>query len=133
MTVNRGWAIAVLGDVAEGEARVIEGTLMAEAFGAEYLRGFFRAVRAEVCLLAGRHQDAYAAVDDGLSIIEANGDRCFEAELYRLRGEALAHKGGAAAAIGDVHKAISVATAQRVLGLSRRATASLSRLQTTLP
>ena len=39
MTVNRGWAIAVLGDAAEGESRVIEGTLMAEAFGAEYLRG----------------------------------------------------------------------------------------------
>ena len=39
MTVNRGWAIAVLGDAAEGEARVIEGTLMAEAFGAEYMRG----------------------------------------------------------------------------------------------
>ena len=38
-----------------------------------------------------------------------------------------------AAAIGDVHKAISVATAQGALGLSRRATASLSRLQTTLP
>ena len=133
MTVNRGWAIAVLGDAAEGEARVIEGTLMAEAFGAEYLRGFFHAVRAEVCLLAGRHEDAYAAVDDGLSIIEANGDRCFEAELYRLRGEALAHEGRTAAAIGDVHKAISVATAQGALGLSRRATASLSRLQTTRP
>ena len=37
MTVNRGWAIAVLGDTAEGEARVVEGTLMAEAFGAEYM------------------------------------------------------------------------------------------------
>ena len=133
MTVNRGWAIAVLGDAAEGEARVIEGTLMAEAFGAEYLRGFFRAVRAEVCLLAGRHEDAYNAADDGLSIIEANGDRCFEAELYRLRGEALAHDGDTAAAIDDVQKAISIATAQGALGLSRRATASLSRLQTKLP
>ena len=133
MTVNRGWAIAVLGDAAEGEARVIEGTLMAEAFGAEYLRGFFRAVRAEVCLLAGRHEDACIAVDDGLSIIDANGDRCFEAELYRLRGEALAHDGVTAAAIGDVQKAISIATAQGALGLSRRAAASLSRLQTKLP
>ena len=74
MTVNRGWAIAVPGDAAEGEAQIIEGTLMAEAFDAEYLRWFFRAVRAEACLLAGRHEDAHAAVDDGLSIIEANGD-----------------------------------------------------------
>ena len=40
---------------------------MAEAFDVEYLRGFFRAVRAEACLLAGRHEDAHAAVDDGLS------------------------------------------------------------------
>src|SRR5918994_597726 len=70
MTVNRGWAIAVLGDAAEGEARIIEGTLIAEAFGAEYLRGFFRAVRAQVCLLAGRREDAYIALHDGLSIIE---------------------------------------------------------------
>ena len=78
-------------------------------------------------------EDAYNAVDDGLSIIEANGDRCFEAELYRLRGEALAHEDVTAAAIGDVQKAISIATAQGALGLSRRATASLSRLQTKLP
>ena len=133
MTVNRGWAIAVLGDPAEGEAQVIEGTLMAEAFGAEYMRGLFRAVRAEVCLLAGRHDDAYNAADDGLSIIEANGDRCFEADLYRLRGEALAHEGVTAAAIDDVQRAISIATAQGALGLTRRATASLSRLQTKLP
>ena len=132
MTVNRGWAIAVLGDAAEGEARVMEGTLMAEAFGAEYMRGFFRAARAEVCLLAGRHEDAHIAVDDGLSIIEANGDHCFEAELYRLRGQALAHDGVTAAAIDDVQRAISIATAQGALGFTRRATASLSRLQTTL-
>ncbi len=92
MTVNRGWAIAALGDHAAGEAGIIEGTLLAEAFGAEYMRGLFRAVRAEVCLLAGRHADAQTAVDDGLRIVAANGDRCFEAELYRLRGEARAPK-----------------------------------------
>ena len=86
-----------------------------------------------MCLLAGRHDDAYNAVDDGLSIIEANGDRCFEAELHRLRGQALAHDGVTAAAIGDVQKAISIATTQGAVGLSRRATTSLSRLQTKLP
>ena len=75
-------------------------------------------MHAEVCLLAGRHEDAYNAVDDGLSIIEANGDRCFEADLYRLHGQALAHDGVTAAAIGDVQKAISIATAQGALGLA---------------
>ena len=86
-----------------------------------------------MCLLAGRHDHAYNAVDDGLSIIETNGDRCFQADLYRLRGEALAHDGDTAAAIDDVQRAISIATAQGGLGLSRRATASLSRLQTKPP
>ncbi|MET0457644.1 MAG: BTAD domain-containing putative transcriptional regulator [Ilumatobacteraceae bacterium] len=127
MTVNRGWAIAVLGDPAAGEAGIVEGTLMAEAFGAEYLRGLFRAARAEVCLLAGRPEDALAAVDEGLLIIAANGDRCFEAELRRLRGQALAAEGVTAEATGDVQTAISVATAQGALGLARRADACLAR------
>ena len=86
-----------------------------------------------MCLLAGRHEDAYTAVDDGLRIVEANGDHSFEAELYRLHGEALDDEIVTASAIDDVQKAISIATAQGTLGLSRRATASLSRLQTKLP
>ena len=73
-------------------------------------------------------EDALAAVEDGLSIVEANGDRCFEAELYRLRGEALAQALDLAAGVDDVEKAIAIATAQGALGLERRARASLSQL-----
>ena len=87
------------------------------------------ATPAEMFVGAGAH----FVVLDFNNVIETNGDRCFEAELYRLRGEALAHDGVTAAAIGDVQKATSIATAQRALGLSRRAAASLSRLQTKLP
>ena len=129
MTVNRGWAIASLGDTGAGEMEIIQGTTVAEAFGAEYMRAFFRAARAEVCLLAGHYEDAFAVVEDGLRIVEATGDRCFEAELYRLRGETIAHE-NLAAAVDDVQKAIATATAQGALGLRRRASSSLSRLQT---
>ena len=129
MTVNRGWAIALLGDTEVGESEIVRGTALAEAFGAEYMRAYFRAARAEVCLLSGRVADALAVVEEGLTIVESTGDRFFEAELYRLRGEAVAHEIDLETGVNDVEKAIAIAAAQGALGLERRARASLSQLQ----
>ena len=68
-------------------------------------------------------------VEEGLTIVESTGDRFFEAELYRLRGEAVAHEIDLETGVNDVEKAIAIAAAEGALGLERRARASLSQLQ----
>ena len=89
MTVNRGWAIASLGDTEVGESEIVRGTALAEAFGAEYMRAYFRAARAEVCLLAGRCADALAAVEEGLT-----DRRVHRRPLLRSRAVPTARRGG---------------------------------------
>jgi DNA-binding SARP family transcriptional activator len=131
MTVNRGWALAALGDLDAGVAQVLEGAAIADAFGARYMRPVFHAVHAEVCLMGGRLDDAIAAVDAGLAMVEASGERWFEVELLRLRGEVLAALGGpgaTGAALAEIQRAIDVADVQGAIGLRRRAEAGLARV-----
>jgi adenylate cyclase len=132
MGVNRGWALAALGDIEAGEAQLLEGAAIADAFGAEYMRATFHALHAEVCLMAGRIDDALAAVDKGLVAVEATGERYFESELHRLRGDALASSGRPDHEVrATLDRAVAVATGQGSLGLVRRAEASLARLAAT--
>ncbi len=46
---------------------------------------------ADARIKAGQHAEAMKAVEDGLAIAEATGERFYGAELHRLHGELLAH------------------------------------------
>jgi DNA-binding SARP family transcriptional activator len=128
MGVNRGWAIAALGDAETGAALILESAAIAHAFGAEYMRPVFHAVHAEVCLMGGRLDDALTSVDEGLAAVDASDERWFESELHRLRGDTLALQGRPGdEARGELQLAVAIATAQGALGLVRRAEASLAR------
>jgi hypothetical protein len=128
MRVNRGWAMAAMGDVEAGERLLADGMAIADAFGAEYMRPAFHALRADVDLMAGRPDDALATVTAGLSIVEVNGEHWFESELQRLRGQALVATGEREAGRRAIREAIDVATRQGAIGFSRRAEADLAAL-----
>lgn len=40
---------------------------------------------------AGHHDDAMTAVDEGVALVEASGERYYSAELHRLHGELFWH------------------------------------------
>jgi predicted ATPase len=83
---------------------------------------------ADACLAAGRIDAALSSVDHALSVVEATGERWLEAELHRLRGEALARLDPAdPAAKAEFRRAIDIAAAQGALALQRRAETSLAR------
>jgi predicted ATPase len=71
-------------------------------------------------------------VDEALAVAESTGERCYQAELYRLRGERLlAHPDGDADPRGAeacFEQALAIARAQGALSLELRATMSLARL-----
>jgi DNA-binding SARP family transcriptional activator len=127
MGVNRGWAVAASGDVDAGIAQVVAGADLAHAFGAVYMRPVFLGLLVEACLMGGRTADALAAVQDGLDAVEATGERWYEAELHRLRGETFAAQGRPPADVRhEVDRAIAIADAQGALALRRRAEATLA-------
>jgi DNA-binding SARP family transcriptional activator len=127
MGVDRGWAVAALGDVDAGTTQILEGAALAHAFGAVYMRPVFLGLHADACLMGGRAAEALASIDEGLAAVEATGERWYEAELHRLRGETFATLGRAPAEVRqELDRAIAIADAQGALALRRRAEESLA-------
>jgi predicted ATPase len=93
---------------------------------------------AEASGLLGQPEGGLAALDDGLTMMEKTGERYYEAELHRQRGELLllrAAKNHPAQDSPDqhdaeacFHHALDVARQQQAKSLELRAAMSLSRL-----
>jgi tetratricopeptide (TPR) repeat protein len=79
-------------------------------------------------LRLGKTQEGLAAVAKALEAVERNGERHWEAELWRLRGELVRAAGDDAAARSFFVRAIEVAQAQSAKSLELRAATSLARL-----
>ena len=126
-TILCGWAAAEAGDPHGGIAAMRDGLAAWQATGSVTYRTYFLALLAEVLVRDGQTTDALAALDEGLALVERTEERLFEAELYRLRGEALrsaAHPD----AEGCFHQALAVARKQSARSLELRAAVSLARL-----
>jgi adenylate cyclase len=78
---------------------------------------------------AGRIAQALQTLDDAQQSIDARGERWWEAEVHRLRGEILLSRSAEDArdAEGCFQQALELARAQGALSLELRAAASLTR------
>ncbi|MBI3249631.1 MAG: AAA family ATPase [Deltaproteobacteria bacterium] len=90
-TMLRGWAIAEQGEVEEGLAQIRQGLSAHSSMGAELGRPYYLSLLAEACQRAGRVEEGLAALDEALLKVNTNGERHYEAELYRLKGELLSN------------------------------------------
>jgi DNA-binding winged helix-turn-helix (wHTH) protein/predicted ATPase len=126
-TILCGWAAAEAGDRVAGIAMLHDGLDAWQATGSVTYRTYFLALLAEVLMGDGRTADALAALNEALALVEQTGERLFEAELHRLRGEAL-RSAGHADAEGCFHQALAVARRQAARSLELRAAVSLARL-----
>jgi predicted ATPase len=79
-----------------------------------------------VCLEGSHRNEASAALAEAFAFVERSGERIFEAELYRLRGELKSDDPVEAEA--DFHRALDIARSQEARSLELRATMSLARL-----
>src|SRR5262249_41706745 len=85
------------------------------ATGAEHLRTGFLAWLAEACGKVGQTEEGLTLLAEGLAVVEKTGERMYEAELYRLKGEltlqqksrvGIAHRDGTVGAtetVGGAH------------------------------
>ena len=86
-------------------------------------------MRYKVTMFGGSPQMVALISQSPLAVVEITGERCWEAELYRLRGELLLMKGEEGSEVeASFHHALDVARRQSARSLELRAATSLCHL-----
>jgi predicted ATPase len=88
-TVALGWAFIEQGLTEQAIERIRHGLAAFEATGTELLRPHFLALLAEALDKAGHGAESLRVLEAALQVADRHGERYYEAELYRLKGELL--------------------------------------------
>jgi predicted ATPase/class 3 adenylate cyclase len=86
-TMMRGWAVAEQGQWEEGIAQMRQGLAAHRATGAEANRPYYLACLAEAHGKVGQTEEGLAMLAEALAVVDKTGEREWEAELYRLKGQ----------------------------------------------
>jgi predicted ATPase len=122
-----GWALVESGG-AEGIAQLEEGIATRQAMGAAALVPEQLIFLAEAYGTVGKVQEALSVLDRASGLVERTGERCWESELCRLKGELLLAQGHAEAKVGECfQRAIDVAQSQGAKSWELRAAVSFAR------
>jgi hypothetical protein len=125
--VLRGGAITPSDAIPAVVAGIREG--LAARAGTKLFRPYSLGLLCEALYAAGDHNGALAAATEGLTTIDATGERWWEAELHRLRGlMLLMARCDIPEAEATFQRAIHVARSQQAKSLELRATTSLAGL-----
>jgi DNA-binding SARP family transcriptional activator/predicted ATPase len=131
----RGEALAILGQVQEGMAQMREGMAIDQSTGVGVYLSATLGALAEAQARASNAEEGLATLAEALGVVERTDERCWEAELHRLRGQLLLMQGDPAQAAASLHdaersfgRAIEVARRQQAKSWELRATTSLARL-----
>jgi TOMM system kinase/cyclase fusion protein len=129
-TILRGWALAEQGQVEEGIAQMHQGLSGRRATGAELGRPYYLAQLAEAYGEGGRAEEGLNVLAEVLAVVNQQGERWGEAELYRLKGELLLARSVEHHVEAETcfHQALDSARHQQAKSLELRAAMSLSRL-----
>jgi predicted ATPase len=129
-TILRGWALTAQGERAEGIAQIHQGLVVRRALGAEVHRPYFLALLAEAYGEVGQPEEGLTVLVEALALVESTGDRHWEAELHRCKGELLLMQ--QMQKVGEAEEcfrqALDTARRQQAKSLELRAAMSLSRL-----
>lgn len=118
-TLASGWARAQQGDAAGVEAIRQCVAATREAMGGVTL--VVLEPLAEACVLLGHFDEALAVIDEAMQLGGQLGDHHCEAQLWRLRGQALEGRGAAPAECADCYaRALDIARTQGAEGLAAR-------------
>jgi predicted ATPase len=85
----RGWALAEQGQIEEGVTQIVQGGARFRATGAGTGRSRGLGRLAEAYGKVGRTEEGLGLLARALALVEKSGERFYEAELYRLKGELL--------------------------------------------
>jgi len=128
-TIFSGWYRVQNGEVVEGISLLRRGLTAYRAPGTEMFIPHLISLLASACDIAGQIEEAQNLLDEALQIVDRAGERWFEAELNRLKGQLLLRRGHSDAAEELYCKALSIAREQEAKMWELRASAGLARLR----
>ena len=121
-----GWALGVAGEGEKGLAQIAQGV---DGYGAAGLHSLL-ALQADAQLASGKPEEALASAAAGLEAVEKTGGAPLEAELWRLRGEALLAGAGTVSEVeAAIEQGIAIARRQNAKSWELRCAMSLARLR----
>ncbi len=143
-----GWARAEEGQGEEGIAQLRQGLAAWRAMGAETISTWYLVMLAEAYGRTGQAEEGLTAPAEALVTVDKNGERFYQAEVYRLKGTLTLQKFNVQRSRFQVanpqfpipnpqaeteaearfHEAIEIARRQQAKSLELRAVMSLSRL-----
>ncbi|HEV8718560.1 MAG TPA: adenylate/guanylate cyclase domain-containing protein [Candidatus Binatia bacterium] len=138
--IVHGWALVEGGQGEKGVAQIHQGLADYQATGAELGRPYFLALLAEAYGKVGQVEEGLSVPAEALAQVDKTGERYYEAELYRLKGQLTLQKFQVSGSEFQVQnspeseaeeyflKAIEIARRQQAKSLELRAVVSLSQL-----
>jgi predicted ATPase len=145
--VHQGWVLAEQGQREDGITQMCQGLAAYRATGAEALRPHFLALLAETYGKVRQAEEGLTVLAEALALVGKTGERYYEAELHRLKGELTLQKFQVSSSTFQVQespksevrgpeseaeecflKAIEIARKQSAKSWELRATMSLARL-----
>jgi adenylate cyclase len=130
ITFLHGWSLCEQGQVVDGVARMRTGFEDALATGHKTSRPMYCALLAEAYGKIGQLEEASRMLVDALDAIEGGGQRYYEAETYRFKGELHLREANSDVeqAVACFQRAVDVARRQQAKSWELRAAMSLARL-----
>jgi serine/threonine protein kinase/predicted ATPase len=123
--ILRGWAHSTTGDRVEGISCIENGIRDIIATGAMLGLPYFLGLKAEVLHIMDRTSKALEAINEAEALAERFEQRCWSAELHRLRAVFLTALGAEETQIeASICAAISTAKEQKSVSLEKRAEAT---------
>jgi predicted ATPase/class 3 adenylate cyclase len=135
--IVRGWTLTDTTEAMRGIAEVRQGLAAFHDAGGEIMRPYFLALLAELYGKIKQPKEGLGALSDALAAIERSSERCWEAELYRLKGQLTLEEPDAQRVVAEnqkdaemcLRRAVDIARHQSARSWELRAILGLSRLQ----
>ena len=126
----RGWALFEQGKIEEGITEERQGLEAYSSSGSMLAQPYFLALLSETYGKGGQVEEGLGVLNDTLAMLDKSGERWWEAELHRLKGELLlvVSSNNNFQAEACFNKAFEIARRQSAKSLELRAAMSLGRL-----
>jgi len=128
-TSLQGWALAEMGEE-QGLDRFVKGLSATRAAGASLNNTFTLSLLAELYLRQKRIDEGLSVLSEALKLVCSQGERCWQAELLRLKGELLLEQSEPSVSVAEqcFAEALRVAQDQHANMLELRTAVSMARL-----
>lgn len=135
-TILQGWAITEQSRVQDGITQIAQGLSALQTGDVEIMMPYFLALQAEALGKSAQTKEGLNRLSEAQAAADATGERWWQAEIHRVRGELLLHQPGAldlkSSERDEVEdcfrRALAIARAQGAKSLELRAAMSLNRM-----